>query len=128
MAVELGDEIVGPDHGSWIITDRHVMRLWFARVTAGEPQPLVEHDELTWLDAGSWLDVPWLDADVRIVEELARQVAPRRSDRQPLGASAVARATTAPAAPAVDGHSAAPPAPRHALRARPASCLATVAT
>ncbi|GLY56986.1 MAG: (deoxy)nucleoside triphosphate pyrophosphohydrolase [Cellulosimicrobium funkei] len=76
VAVELGDEIVGPDHGAWIITDRHVMRLWFARVTAGEPQPLVEHDELTWLDAGRWLDVPWLDADVRIVEEVARQVAP----------------------------------------------------
>jgi len=75
VTVELGDELVGPDHGTWIITDRHVMRLWFARITAGEPLPLVEHDELTWLDAGSWLDVDWLDADVRIVEELARQVA-----------------------------------------------------
>jgi 8-oxo-dGTP diphosphatase len=76
VAVELGEEIVGPDHGAWIITDRHVMRLWFARVTAGEPQPLVEHDDLAWLDQGSWLSVPWLDAGVRIVEELARQVAP----------------------------------------------------
>ena len=76
VAVELGDEIVGPDHGAWIITDRHVMRLWFARVTAGEPQPLVEHDALTWLAAGRGLGVTWLDADVRIVEEVARQVAP----------------------------------------------------
>ncbi|MFE6236848.1 (deoxy)nucleoside triphosphate pyrophosphohydrolase [Cellulosimicrobium sp. NPDC057862] len=75
VAVELGDELEGPDHGTWIITDRHVMRLWFARITAGDPQPLVEHDALTWLDAGSWLTVPWLDADVRIVEALARQVA-----------------------------------------------------
>src|SRR5690606_40037615 len=46
VTVELGDELVGPDHGTWIITDRHVMRLWFARITAGEPLPLVEHDEL----------------------------------------------------------------------------------
>jgi len=76
VAVELGEEIVGPDHGAWVITDRHVMRLWFARITAGEPRPLVEHDDLAWLDAGSWLSVPWLDADVRIVEELTRQVAP----------------------------------------------------
>jgi len=76
VTVELGEEIVGPDHGTWIITDRHVMRLWFARITAGDPQPLVEHDELAWLETGSWLTVPWLDADVRIVEELARQVAP----------------------------------------------------
>ncbi len=76
VAVELGEEIVGPDHGTWIITDRHVMRLWFARITAGDPLPLVEHDDLTWLDVGSWLTVPWLDADVRIVEELARQVSP----------------------------------------------------
>ena len=76
VAVELGDEITGPEHGTWVITDRHVMRLWCARIVEGEPQPLVEHDELAWLAPGEWLTVPWLDADVPIVEELARQVAP----------------------------------------------------
>ncbi|MBD8080057.1 NUDIX domain-containing protein [Cellulosimicrobium arenosum] len=74
VVAELGDEIVGPDDGAWIITDRHVMRLWLARVVEGEPQPLVEHDELAWLPVGDWFSVPWLDADVRIVEELTRQV------------------------------------------------------
>lgn len=76
VRVELGAEIGGPEHGTWAITDRHVMRLWFARVVDGDPQPLVEHDKLAWLAPGEWLDVPWLDADVPIVEELTRQVAP----------------------------------------------------
>jgi 8-oxo-dGTP diphosphatase len=71
IAVELGDELEGPDDGGWIITDRHVMRLWFARVADGDPEPLVEHDELRWLDAERLFDVHWLDGDVRIVEALA---------------------------------------------------------
>ncbi len=74
VAVELGREVLGPDDGAWRLSERHTMRLWLARVTAGEPAPLVEHDELRWLDRGAWLSVPWLDADVRIVEALATQV------------------------------------------------------
>lgn len=75
VRVELGDEVVGPEHGSWVITDRHVMRLWFARIVDGEPEPLVEHDDLAWLEPGEWHAVEWLDGDVPIVEELTRQVA-----------------------------------------------------
>lgn len=73
--VALGVELLGPDAGVWRLSDRYVMRLWFAEVLEGEPEPLVEHDELRWLPAGQWLDVPWLDADVRIVEGLTRFVA-----------------------------------------------------
>ena len=51
------------------------MRLWPAVVVAGEPEPLVEHDELRWLPMSAWLDVPWLDADVRIVEALVSALA-----------------------------------------------------
>jgi 8-oxo-dGTP diphosphatase len=75
VRVELGDEVVGPEHGTWVITDRHVMRLWFARIVDGEPEPLVEHDDLAWLEPGEWHAVEWLDGDVPIVEELTRQVA-----------------------------------------------------
>jgi 8-oxo-dGTP diphosphatase len=75
VRVELGGEIAGPEDGAWVITDRHVMRLWLARIVEGDPQPLVEHDALSWLAPGEWLSVPWLDADVPIVEELTRQVA-----------------------------------------------------
>ena len=71
VAVELGSELAGPDDGCWRLTDRFVMRLWLARVTGGEPEPLVEHDELRWLPRGQWLTVPWLEADVRIVSALA---------------------------------------------------------
>jgi 8-oxo-dGTP diphosphatase len=70
VRVELGEELVGPDDGAWIITDRHVMRLWFARIVHGEPQPLVEHDQLLWVPTGEWLGLDWLEGDVRIVEEL----------------------------------------------------------
>lgn len=76
VAVELGDELAGPDAGAWWLSERYVMRLWLARVTAGEPRPLVEHDDLRWLPRGQWLTVPWLDADVRIVEALAAATDP----------------------------------------------------
>ena len=74
-AGDLGVELVGPDDGGWIITDRHVMRLWLARVVGGEPEPLVEHDALRWLPAGEWGSVDWLDGDVRIVDALSDWVA-----------------------------------------------------
>ncbi|GAA4729714.1 (deoxy)nucleoside triphosphate pyrophosphohydrolase [Isoptericola chiayiensis] len=77
VTVTLGDELSGPDDGGWIITDRHVLRLWFATVLSGVPQPLVEHDALQWLDASSLWDVDWLDGDVRIVEALAHHLPPR---------------------------------------------------
>jgi 8-oxo-dGTP diphosphatase len=74
VEVELGGELTGPQDGGWRLSDRYVMRLWIAQVTAGEPLPLVEHDALRWLDPGDWLAVPWLDADVPIVRALAAHV------------------------------------------------------
>lgn len=70
----LGDEFIGPDDSGWFITDRHIMRLWFARVLTGTPAPLVEHDELRWLERADWATVPWLAGDVRIVEALGAYV------------------------------------------------------
>ena len=74
VTVELGREVAGPDDGASRLSPSYTMRLWLARVSTGEPAPLVEHDELRWLDPGAWLSVPWLDADVRIVEALAAEV------------------------------------------------------
>lgn len=73
ITAALGREVVGPDAGAWRLSHRYTMRLWLAQVVAGEPAPLVEHDELRWLGPGDWLSVPWLDADVRIVEALAAE-------------------------------------------------------
>ncbi len=81
VTIELGSELVGPDDGGWRISVEYVLRLWPATVTGGEPQPLVEHDALKWLDTGTWLSVPWLDADVRIVEALCRRAAGPRGLR-----------------------------------------------
>lgn len=89
VRVGLGVELLGPDGGAWEISDQYVMRLWFAEVLEGGAEPLVEHDELRWLPAGQWLDVPWLDADVRIVERLVDFVAGfARGDRPSVGRSA----------------------------------------
>ncbi|WP_129337258.1 (deoxy)nucleoside triphosphate pyrophosphohydrolase [Cellulomonas endophytica] len=74
VAVGLGDEVPGPEQGLWRINDGLVLRLWLAEVVRGTPTPLVEHDELRWLPSGQWLDVPWLDADVPIVEAVRRLV------------------------------------------------------
>ncbi|WP_315093332.1 (deoxy)nucleoside triphosphate pyrophosphohydrolase [uncultured Cellulomonas sp.] len=71
VRIGLGDEVVGPDDGMWRLSDEYVMRLWLAEVVEGAPEPLVEHDELRWLPVHQWHDVPWLDADVRIVDRLA---------------------------------------------------------
>lgn len=75
VRVALGQEVVGPDSGAWRLSERYEMRLWLAEVSSGVPEPLVEHDELRWLPAGQWLDVPWLDADVRIVTALLAALA-----------------------------------------------------
>ncbi|WP_307175322.1 (deoxy)nucleoside triphosphate pyrophosphohydrolase [Demequina sp. NBRC 110054] len=93
VAIELGDEIPGPDAGivlpdgtdtgpAWELRaaegdgPRLVLRVWWAKIIPGpdgsapEPQPLEDHDELRWLEPGAWRDVPWLPADTRIVEAL----------------------------------------------------------
>src|SRR3712207_262377 len=77
VRVRLGSEVVAPHPAGWRLSARYVMRLWTAQVTGGEPQPLVEHDELRWLGSGDWLAVPWLDADVPIVRALIGHVAAR---------------------------------------------------
>lgn len=71
VRIGLGDELPGPDDGLWRLSDEYVMRIWLAEIVDGTAEPLVEHDELRWLHGHQWLDVPWLDADVRIVEALA---------------------------------------------------------
>jgi 8-oxo-dGTP diphosphatase len=74
VEVELGAELTGPQDGGWRLSEKYVMRLWVAQVAEGVPQPLVEHDELRWLQTGDWLTVPWLDADVPIVIALDRHL------------------------------------------------------
>ncbi len=74
VRVAVGAELPGPDGGAWPITTKHRMRVWFARLQDGTPEPLEDHDELRWLTAAELDDVPWLEGDVQIVAALARHL------------------------------------------------------
>ena len=74
VQIVLGPELTGPAEGLWILSSGYVMRLWLAAVVSGTPRPLVEHDELRWLPAGRWHEVPWLTADLPLVAALAAAV------------------------------------------------------
>jgi 8-oxo-dGTP diphosphatase len=77
VRVALGAELPGPASGAWPITAKHRMRVWFARLQDGTPEPLEDHDELRWLTASELDDVPWLEGDVQIVAALAQLLARR---------------------------------------------------
>lgn len=75
IAATIGDELVGPLPGSgWRLSERHVMRVWFAQVADGAPVPLEAHDELRWLAREQLYDVDWLPADYPIIEALAERL------------------------------------------------------
>jgi len=60
----------GPLAGAWPLGDRYVMRVWLARITSGEPLPLEDHDHLRLLTVPELYAVPWLPADLPIVQVL----------------------------------------------------------
>ena len=71
VEVRLGRVVEGPLEGAWPLGDRYAMTVWLAVITAGEPQPLEDHDALRVLPAGELRAVPWLPADLPIVEAVA---------------------------------------------------------
>lgn len=68
--IEVGAILEGPLAGAWPLGDRYVMQVWLARVTAGEPRPLEQHDQLRLLTRSELYAVPWLPADLPIVRRL----------------------------------------------------------
>jgi 8-oxo-dGTP diphosphatase len=70
VTAELGRELPGHDDGAWPLGDRYRMRLWIARITDGDPQPLEDHDELRWLSTAELHDVDWIEGDLPIVSAL----------------------------------------------------------
>ena len=78
VKVRLGSELEGGSAAGWALNDRAVMRVWFAELVDGEPRPLQDHDELRWLDLGDRggvLALPWIPADLPIVEALLAALA-----------------------------------------------------
>jgi 8-oxo-dGTP diphosphatase len=75
VTIELGERLPGPlEGGRWPLGESFAMTLWLATVTDGEPAPLEDHDELRWLGAAELYAVPWLPADLPIVDLLARRL------------------------------------------------------
>ena len=76
--VRLGAELpAGTPHG-WPLNDRASMRVWFAEIAQGEPQPLEDHDELRWVSLHNHdevLGLPWIPADFPIVRALLAALA-----------------------------------------------------
>lgn len=80
VRVRLGNELEGASAEGWPLNERAAMRVWFAEVLDGEPRPLQDHDELRWVDLqnrGEVLDLPWIPADLPIVEALLATVSGR---------------------------------------------------
>ena len=75
VEVELGDQVPGPlPDGRWPLGEAFAMTVWLARVTAGVPAPIEDHDQLRWLRRDDLHDVPWLPADLPIVDLIAARL------------------------------------------------------
>ncbi len=67
---EIGVEVRLLDRvgGDWPLGANAVLRVWTAEVVDGEPQALDDHREVRWLAPGEWNDVPWLAADLPVID------------------------------------------------------------
>lgn len=63
--------------GEWPLGTTAILRVWTAQIIMGVPQPLEEHSELRWLGPGEWNDVPWLAADLPVIEAVRRLLTDR---------------------------------------------------
>lgn len=73
VSVRLGAELDSGSADGWPLNERAAMRVWFAELRDGDPHPLQDHDELRWVNLrnrNEVLDLPWIPADLPIVEAL----------------------------------------------------------
>jgi 8-oxo-dGTP diphosphatase len=75
IEVQVGAEVTAADGGGWSLPPGYVMRVWLVRVIQGVPAPIEDHDAIRILGPGEWLDVPWLPADVPIINALIERAA-----------------------------------------------------
>lgn len=75
VTVRLGEVLPGPlEDGRWPLGESYAMTLWWVVVESGEPAPLEEHDALRWLTVDDLYGVPWLAADLPIVDVIAARM------------------------------------------------------
>lgn len=78
IGVRLGAELPAEAPTGWPLNGRASMRVWFAEIARGEPQPLQDHDELRWVSLDHHdevLGLPWIPADFPIVRALLAALA-----------------------------------------------------
>ncbi|GII85961.1 DNA mismatch repair protein MutT [Sphaerisporangium siamense] len=63
VAISVGERV----GGDWPLSPGYVLRASFARLVSGVPHPH-EHLALRWLRRDELFDIPWLPADLPIVE------------------------------------------------------------
>jgi 8-oxo-dGTP diphosphatase len=60
--------------GDWPLKPGVALRVWFARVVRGVPEPIEDHDQLRWLAPDELFDVAWLPADLPVVEAISHHL------------------------------------------------------
>lgn len=63
MTIDVGKELSNPGAAVWPISDRYVMRLFFAGIVSGEPVTGCSHDAIRWVDAADLRSIDWLSSD-----------------------------------------------------------------
>lgn len=77
VEVALGEVVPGPlEGGRWPLGAGHAMTVHLAVVTSGTPAPVEDHDLLRWLSRDELYAVPWLPADLPIIEALEARFRP----------------------------------------------------
>lgn len=74
VEISLGDQFTRPDGSDWPLPNGSDMRLWLATISAGAPEPLQAHHQLTWATRLTIADLAWLPGDVPIVEQLVHEL------------------------------------------------------
>ena len=78
IGVEVGARLEPHHGGDWPLPPSAALRVWLVRVIDGEPVPLEDHDLLRWVPLDDESAVPWLSADVPVVEAVRARAAGAR--------------------------------------------------
>jgi 8-oxo-dGTP diphosphatase len=80
---ELGIEVEPVERipGEWPLGSGLVLHVWTARLAAGVPRPLEDHDALRWLTPAEVDNVDWLDQDRPAVAAAMRRLAALSHDQ-----------------------------------------------
>lgn len=73
VEIAVGAELAGPDDG-WPISEKYVLRLYFAVVVAGQLRPGADHDRVVELAPDALEAVDWLPSDRQALPALTSSI------------------------------------------------------